>query len=109
MNLICDEYKVLSRGLLLQVPADEHLARVYEMWCWYYDEAGAFDRRVCTGPMHRGAIMPATPEEGRLIREHARALFAEVGEYAHRYVAAGLVRPKDLVHARHQARDRVRR
>ena len=104
---LCPEQRF--RAELLMQPEDDYLLHVYELWCSYYEETEAYDRSVCTGPVHRGAIHPATPEQGRLIREHAQALFTEVAAYAHRYVELGLVRAKDLIHARHQARDRIRR
>lgn len=41
----------------------------------YVSETEAYDRTVCTGPIIRGAIMPATTQERAQINRNAKALF----------------------------------
>lgn len=41
----------------------------------YVAESEAYDRTVCTGPIIRGEIMPATPRECALISRYANQLF----------------------------------
>ena len=41
----------------------------------YVAESEAYDRTVCTGPIIRGEIMPATPRERALISRAADQLF----------------------------------
>lgn len=40
----------------------------------YIQETEAYDRMVCTGPIHNGRIMPATHEEFSLINRNAQSL-----------------------------------
>jgi hypothetical protein len=61
----------------LQRQRDPEEVRAYELWLEYYERTEAYDRTVCTGPRIRGAVMPRTPEQARLINEHARKLYSE--------------------------------
>lgn len=44
----------------------------------YHRRTEAYDRTICTGPIKRGAIMPATAWEGSQINRHAKAVRDEL-------------------------------
>ena len=50
----------------------------------YHQRAEAYDRTVCTGPIKRGEILPATDREMVAINRHALALKKELQERAYR-------------------------
>lgn len=50
----------------------------------YHERTEAYDRTVCTGPIVRGGIMPATPEQHALINRHARTVHDELAVEAAR-------------------------
>lgn len=52
---------------------------------FYHDETEAHDRRVCSGPIVRGSIMPVGPSEYTAVQAFARELSADL-----RYQAAAL-------------------
>ena len=47
-------------------------------WLGYYRRCEAYDRAVCTGPMGRDGILPATGHEAGMIGRNARAEMAEL-------------------------------
>ncbi|MBN3839346.1 hypothetical protein [Burkholderia sp. Ac-20349] len=48
----------------------------------YYRNTEIYDRHVCTGPMTRDGIMPATPRERALINRNAHRVMANVSDAA---------------------------
>jgi hypothetical protein len=50
----------------------------------YYRRTEAYDRTVCTGPMTRDGIMPATYRERGLINHHAGIVLSELRKQAER-------------------------
>ena len=50
----------------------------------YHERTEAYDSTVCTGPIVRGGIMPATPEQHALINRHARTVRDELSVEAAR-------------------------
>jgi hypothetical protein len=48
--------------------------RLHELATRYHTECEAYDRTVCTGPLGRDGIMPATPNEMGLINRNAHAV-----------------------------------
>lgn len=56
-------------------PAEELLFAVANT---YVRDTEAFDRTVCTGPIIRGSVMPASPRERALINRNARSLFDDL-------------------------------
>ena len=52
---------------------DPLLPQAVALWRNYYAACEAYDRTVCTGPMGRDGILPATPHELALIGRHAIA------------------------------------
>lgn len=70
-ELRCAPYELSAKELRLQELALEYHAR-----------AEAYDRTVCTGPVVRGAVMPNTYEELRLINHHASDLRDRLGAQA---------------------------
>lgn len=65
----------------------------------YYEETEAFDRTVCTGPIRKGVILPATPNEHSLVNRNARMLNAKLEARA---AALGFTR-SDWLQARKRA------
>lgn len=53
--------------------------RLRELAREYHERTEAYDRTICTGPIVRGGIMPATPEQHALINRHARTVRDELG------------------------------
>ena len=49
-----------------------------EAWLDYYMACEAYDRTVCTGPIGRDGIQPATAREFGLINQNARREMAEM-------------------------------
>ena len=58
--------------------------RLRELAHEYHERTEAYDRTVCTGPIVRGGIMPATPEQHSRINIHARTVRDELGVEAAR-------------------------
>ena len=48
----------------------------------YYIQTETFDRKVCTGPITRDGIMPATSRQFAMINEHAAAVFRKLKQKA---------------------------
>ena len=44
----------------------------------YHERTEQYDRTVCTGPIQRGAILPANAREHALINRNAKAVMAEL-------------------------------
>lgn len=53
--------------------------RLRELAREYHERTEAYDRTICTGPIVRGGIMPATPEQHALINRHAGTVRDELG------------------------------
>ena len=53
--------------------------RLRELAREYHQRTEAYDRTVCTGPIVRGGIMPATGEERALITRNANAMRYDLG------------------------------
>ena len=66
---------------------DPMLPQAVALWRSYYAQCEAYDRTVCTGPMGRDGILPATSHERGLIGAHAERQRAEM---ARAVVAAGI-------------------
>jgi hypothetical protein len=80
--LDADYFVSLERGdafhrLYLCEPAPID-AQLDELAAEYHERCEAYDRRVCTGPIVRGSIVPANPRELRLINTHAIAVLREL-------------------------------
>ena len=58
--------------------------RLHELATRYHTECETYDRTVCTGPMGRDGIMPATPHEMGLINRNAHAVRKRLTEEAAR-------------------------
>lgn len=56
--------------------------RLIELAQQYHKITEEFDRNVCTGPYHRGCIMPSTDFERHLIVKHAREVKKELTKQA---------------------------
>lgn len=67
--------------LQAQQVSDEE-KRLRELAFEYHERTEAYDRTVCTGPIKRGAIMPATHDEVALINQHALKVRKELGQKA---------------------------
>lgn len=50
---------------------DPLLPQAVSLWRSYYAQCESYDRTVCTGPMGRDGILPATSHERGLISRHA--------------------------------------
>lgn len=62
--------------LYLQMPApSDREIQMSQLAERYVREAEQYDQTVCTGPIGRDGIMPATPRELSLINKNARELF----------------------------------
>lgn len=48
----------------------------------YHRRAEEYDRKVCTGPIINGSVMPSSNTELQLINRHARSLLMELKERA---------------------------
>lgn len=57
---------------------------LYSLAAEYHQRAEAYDRTVCTGPIKRGEILPATDREMVAINRHALSLKKELQERAYR-------------------------
>lgn len=57
---------------------------LHELATRYHTECESYDRTVCTGPMGRDGIMPATPREIGLINRNANAVLKRLMEEAAR-------------------------
>jgi hypothetical protein len=62
-------------------PPDERLVALARA---YHDRTEAYDRTVCTGPIGRDGIMPATPREFGLINRNAALVKNELTMEAER-------------------------
>ena len=51
---------------------DPLLPQAVRLWRSYYAQCESYDRTVCTGPMGRDGVMPATSHERGLIGRHAK-------------------------------------
>lgn len=71
---------------------DPLLPQAVALWRFYYAQCESYDRTVCTGPMGRDGILPATSHETALIGRHARGQWYATWEAA---VAAGI--PNDTM------------
>lgn len=58
--------------------SDEKAAKVRELACRYHQEAEAYDRTICTGPIKHGAVMPIGYKEHALVSKNATALLAKL-------------------------------
>ena len=58
--------------------------RLHELATRYHTECESYDRTVCTGPMGRDGIMPATPREMALINRNAHVVRKRLMEKAAR-------------------------
>lgn len=68
----------------------------------YVVDTEAFDRTVCTGPIIRGSIMPATSIQRFLINRNARKIFGELlARNAGHFTAKELAQEIGRVEARH--------
>lgn len=70
------------RSEYLCEPASQIPARLWELAEEYHGRTEEFDRGVCTGPVERGAVMPANGREMGLIRRNAGALRSALREVA---------------------------
>lgn len=59
-------------------------AKLYGFAKDYHDRCEAYDRTVCTGPMGRDGIMPASHTELGKINRYARSVLTEVLQNAER-------------------------
>jgi hypothetical protein len=66
------------QSLLLQQPPPPEERIAYERWLKYFEEREEFDRRVCTGPIIHGMIMPANNTQHQLIQKHSEELYSLV-------------------------------
>ena len=81
-------------------PAAAHLREVAEQ---YVRDTEAYDRIVCTGPIIRGEIMPATQHERALISRNADQLFSRLlSQNAGRFTAQELSKEIGRIEARGQ-------
>lgn len=79
-------------------PAAAHLREVAEQ---YVRDTEAYDRTVCTGPIIRGEIMPATLHERGQINRFASRMFNRLAlENAGRFTATELRREIARIEAR---------
>jgi hypothetical protein len=53
-------------------------ARLFALARAYHERTEAYDRTVCTGPIGRDGIMPATPRERGLINRNAGIVMREI-------------------------------
>ena len=51
---------------------DPLLPQAVTLWRSYYAQCESYDRSVCTGPMGRDGVLPATSRETALIGRHAK-------------------------------------
>ena len=68
MALTPDAFRALYCGAF---ETDPLLPQAVALWRFYYAQCEAYDRTVCTGPMGRDGILPATSHERGLIGRHA--------------------------------------
>lgn len=83
------------------VPTDDK-EPLRKLAAFYHDECERYDRTVCTGPRTYRGIMPANPDQQRLIQRNADALFSRLVPEA----AAKGFSPKELRDAIHAHRPR---
>lgn len=73
-----------------QTPAEAELRQAAER---YVSEAETYDRAVCTGPVGKDGILPATPRELFLVNRNAHSLLTRIAsEYAHLFCRSELLR-----------------
>jgi hypothetical protein len=53
-------------------------ARLFSLARAYHERTEAYDRTVCTGPIGRDGILPATPREMGLINRNASIVMREI-------------------------------
>lgn len=59
--------------------------KAHELARQYHVETEAYDRSVCTGPMGRDGILPATPYQYGMINCNAKAVFLRLKKKAANY------------------------
>lgn len=74
VNLFAEHEGALDDG--------QSLSAAVALWRRYHEQCEAYDRTVCTGPIGRDGIMPATPTEHGLVLRHARGQHAEMMQAA---------------------------
>ncbi|MDD0985347.1 MULTISPECIES: hypothetical protein [Pseudomonas] len=86
MSGFADQYLCTFR----LTPAEAALRQAAER---YVSEAEAYDRTVCTGPIGKDGILPATPRERAQINRNANFLLTRIaGEHAHLFSRSELLR-----------------
>ena len=78
----CSAFKREYLGVPWTPSPEEKLLR--DLAREYHERTEAYDSTVCTGPIVRGGIMPATPEQHALINRHARTVRDELSVEAAR-------------------------
>ena len=85
MSGFADQYLCTFR----QSPAEAELRRAAER---YVSETETYDRTVCTGPIGKDGILPATPREFALVSRNAHSLLTRIaGEHAHLFSRSELL------------------
>lgn len=74
------EFTTAILGSFLRPTPEEQ--RLRELAREYHDRTEAYDRTVCTGPILRNGIMPATDRERSLITQNADMLRAALDQEA---------------------------
>lgn len=72
----CTDYEELMMGRFPE-PTEREL-KLRALAVRYIAESEAFDRTVCTGPIGRDGILPATPQELGAINRHAIGLLGKL-------------------------------
>jgi len=86
MSGFADQYLSTFR----QTPAEAELRQAAER---YVSEAETYDRTVCTCPIGKDGILPATPREFALVNRNAHSLLTRIaGEHAHLFSRNELLR-----------------
>ncbi|AUF99807.1 hypothetical protein CXQ81_04115 [Pseudomonas sp. 09C 129] len=86
MSEFADQYLCAFR----QTPAETELHQAAKR---YVSEAEAYDRTVCTGPISKDGILPATPRELALVNRNAHALLTRIADaHSHLFSRGELLR-----------------
>lgn len=76
---VCDAVETFQQEFLGQFPdLTPEERKLRELAQQYIERTEAYDRTVCTGPITRGEIMPASIQEGALINRNARKVHDEL-------------------------------
>ncbi|BDD79945.1 hypothetical protein [Burkholderia phage FLC10] len=70
--------ELMRRDLYLGTFEPTPRTQLDELAAEYHERCEAYDRTVCTGPIGRDGILPATSHELRLINRHAIAVLREL-------------------------------